>query len=162
MNAGSDQILAWLLTNKAVLQSFESIYRRLDKERQSDKTWERWTFNFDPPDMTNWKFHVKGKMSHKQQAYLVHEIIGVEIDSEMPDSVQFHNPSFIRRKPKEHTALEKDGDDGQSWHVRPDELSIDDIESASDENNTIVLDDGRLWVSFSKPELCSNGTMNKD
>ena len=159
---GTRIILAWLLTNMAALQSFESIYRRLDKERQSDKTWERWTFNFDPPDMTNWKFHVKGKMSHKQQAYLVHEIIGVEIDSEMPKSVQFHNPSFIRRKTKEHTALEEDGDDGQSWHVRPDELSIDDLESASDENNTIVLDDGRLWVSFSKPCTVTKNTQEKE
>ncbi len=159
---GTRMILAWLLTNKAALLSFESIYRRLEKEQRRDKNWSKWTFNFDPPDMTNWKFHVKGKMSHKQQAYLVHEIIGIEIDSEIPDSVQFHNPSFIRRKSKEHTALEGGGDDGQSWHVRPDELSIDDLESASDENSTIVLDDGRLWVSFSKPCSVTKKTQEKE
>lgn len=44
----------------------------------------------------------------------------------------------------------------------PDELSIDDLESASDENNTIVLDDGRLWVSFSKPCSVTKKTQEKE
>ncbi len=110
--------------------------------------------------MANWKFHVKGEMFHKQQAYLVHEIIGIEIDSDMPDSVHFHHPSFIRQRLKEHTAI--DGVEGQSWYAREDDLKIDEIESASDENNTIILDDGRLWVSFSKPCSVSKKIQEKE
>lgn len=157
---GTRMILAWLLTNQTAQQSFESIYQHYNKEQQRDKNWIRWTFNFDPPDMTNWKFHIKGKMSHEQQAYLVQEIIGIEIDSEMPASVSFHHSSFIKKKQKEHKAIT--GEDGQNWLTREDDLNIDDIESASDDNSTIILDDGRAWVSFTKECAVSKKTQEKE
>jgi hypothetical protein len=157
---GTRMILAWLLTNKTARQSFESIYQHFDKEHQRDQKWIRWIFNFDPPDMTNWKFHVKGKMSHTQQAYLVQEIIGIEIDSEMPSSVKFHHASFVKIKQKEHKPIAGEGD--KNWLTREDDLIIDDVESASDENNTIILDDGRAWVSFTKECSVSKNTQEKE
>lgn len=89
---------------------------------------------------------MKGRYSSDNTSYLIEEIIGIVFDVNVPSSVAFINP-FIKD-------LEWIGAcwfSGDNWHNNEDEFEIDDEQSASDQNETLVLEGDLTWISFTKP-----------
>lgn len=147
--SGTKQLLAWLLTDQSAMASYQSIYRHYQLNREFKGKLESWRFSFDPPLMNNWQLHVKGRYSSDNASYLIEEIIGIVFDVNVPSSVAFINPAFVKRDPKDESA--RAGSSGDNWHNNEDEFEIDDEQSASDQNETLVLEGDLTWISFTKP-----------
>src|SRR5690606_5105782 len=99
--SGTKQLLAWLLTDPAAMYSYQSIYQHYQNNRQINGQRETWRFSFDPPPMTNWQLHVKGRYSADNSYYLVQEIVGIVFDIDMPHTIAFIHPDFIKSDTKE-------------------------------------------------------------
>ena len=147
--SGTKQLLAWLLTSLTAMDSYRSIYQHYQNNRQLKGQLETWRFSFEPPPMTNWQLHVKGRYSTDNTYYLVEEIVGIIFDIDMPKTIAFINPDFVKNDIKDDSV--RGGAGGVNWQNSGDELEIDDEQSASDENETLVFDGDLSWVSFTKP-----------
>jgi hypothetical protein len=147
--SGTTMILAWLLTNSDAMNSFQSIYSHYMRDRQFKGIWESWCFSFDPPPMDNWTLHVRGRFSDDKSSYLVEEIIGIDIDTEMPVLVAFIHPDFVKKENKDGSV--RHGSGSVDWRDQEEEYEIDDEESASDQNQTTVIESGASFVRFKRP-----------
>lgn len=78
------QLLVWLFSDQDVMDSYESIFRHYQQNREIKNGVESWCFSFDPPPMQGWKLHVKGRSSNEDKDYLVEEIVGLEINAMLP------------------------------------------------------------------------------
>ncbi|MGL5668387.1 MAG: Tn7-like element transposition protein TnsE [Shewanella sp.] len=98
--------------------------------------------------MTNWQLHVRGRYDRSKTHYLIEEIIGIEFDVHMPASVAFINPDFVKNESNEESA--RSGTGGTDWQSSDEEFVVDDDQSASDQNETLVLEDDLSWIRFKK------------
>jgi len=98
--------------------------------------------------MTNWKLHTKGRYSIDKKSYLVEEIVGIDIHSDMPRTVEIVHPGFIRNDSANGVISipTAGGDRAQN----PSDIEIDD-ETASDQSEVVVIDADRSWVNFLQP-----------
>ncbi len=147
--SGTKQLLAWLLTDPSAMASYQSIYQHYQLNREFKGKLECWRFSFEPPAMNNWRLHVKGRYSSDKASYLIEEIIGIVFDVDVPNSIAFINPAFVKRDLKDKSA--RAGSGGENWQNNEDEFEVDDDQSASDQNETLVLDGDLSWISFTKP-----------
>lgn len=92
---GLRNLLAWLLFDNTAMLSFKSIYQNLQQEMTREGKWDSWLFHFDPPDITKWGFRALGKYSQDRSMFFVHEIIGIDIDSDMPNKIVFKGKGFF-------------------------------------------------------------------
>ena len=144
-----EQFLAWLFSNQDVMDSYESIFRHYQQNRQIIKNGEQWCFSFDPPPMQGWKLHVKGRTSNDGKHYLVEEIVGLEIDAKLPRTTRISHASF----------QEKEAGDGSAQClavstepvVDDEDLQLNDEETANIDTTTRVIETDPTWMSFSKP-----------
>ena len=146
--SGTKQLLAWLLTDQLALSSYQSIYRHFQANHEIKGTLESWCFSFEPPPMTNWQLHVRGRYDRSKTHYLIEEIIGIEFDVDMPATVAFINPDFVKKDSNEEGA--RSGTGGTDWQSSDEEFVVDDDQSASDKNEILVLEDDLSWVRFKK------------
>lgn len=138
--------LAWLLTDPIAMASFRSIYKHYQKNRTVTELQERWCFSFEPPSMVGWSLHVKGRSVNSESLYIVDEIVGVEFDVDIPDSVAFIHPSFVRP-----LVYKQCIDESASQLVgfnNDFEVEIDDEETASDQAEPVVLEKEIRWTRF--------------
>ncbi|WP_261730766.1 Tn7-like element transposition protein TnsE [Shewanella xiamenensis] len=143
------QLLAWILTDPLAMKSYQSIYQHYQSKRELRGALESWRFSFEPPPMTNWQLHVRGRYNASKSHYLVEEIVGILFDVDMPNSVAFINPAFVKKEKNEEGV--RTGSGGVNWKNTDEEFEIDDEQSASDQNETLVLEDDLSWSSFTKP-----------
>lgn len=147
--SGTKQLLAWLLTDPQALASYQSIFQRYQETREFRDRLESWRFSFTPPTMTNWKLHVRGRYNTGKNHYLVEEIVGIDFDVNLPESVAFIHPDFVNNKQTDSKA--RSGSGGTAWQQTDEEFEIDDEQSASDENETLMLEGDLTWCRFTKP-----------
>jgi len=147
--SGTKKLLAWLLTSPSAMVSYQSIYQHYLLNRKMKDNLESWRFSFDPPPMNNWKFHTRGRYSKDKKKYLIEEIIGIEFDVDIPSSIAFINPAFVKREVNDELA--RPGSSGISWQTNGGEFEIDDDQSASAQNESLILEGDLSWISFSKP-----------
>ncbi len=143
------QLLAWLLTDSQAMASYQSILQHYQEKREFRDRLENWRFSFTPPPMTNWKLHVRGRFNASKSHYLVEEIVGIDYDVNLPDSVAFIHPDFVKNKKTDGKA--RSGSGGTAWQQTDQEFEIDDERSASDENETLMLEGDLTWRRFTKP-----------
>ena len=144
---GTQCLLAWLLLDSNAKQSFESICRYLNTQLKNENGWKKWIFQFDPPPMIGWTLHFRGRYNTSQEAFLVEEIVGIEIDSNIPTNITFSHPSFIQIKTQGQQS-EQGYKPEYSDSLNP---SIDDDATASIRQGIRVLNGNESWVSFIKP-----------
>lgn len=89
--------ISWLLLNKDIKQSFESVYRHLNKEQYKAENGEvRWQFNFSPPQtLSGMLIKVRGRFLEEEKEMLVWEIdevVGATVDAK--NNIFFHHPSL--------------------------------------------------------------------
>jgi hypothetical protein len=147
--SGTKQLLAWLLTDLQAMASYQSIFQHYQEKREFRNRLESWRFSFTPPPMTNWKLHVRGRYNTSKSHYLVEEIVGIDFDVNLPESVAFIHPGFVNNKKTDGKV--RSGSDGTAWQQTDEEFEIDDEQSASDENETMILEGDLTWCRFTKP-----------
>ena len=124
-------------------------FQRYQETREFRDRLESWRFSFTPPTMTNWKLHVRGRYNTGKSHYLVEEIVGIDFDVNLPESVAFIHPDFVNNKQTDSKA--RSGSGGTAWQQTDEEFEIDDEQSASDENETLMLEGDLTWCRFTKP-----------
>jgi hypothetical protein len=144
---GTQCLLAWLLLDPNAKQSFESICRYFNTQLIDKDGWKKWIFQFDPPSMDGWTLHFRGRYNRSQDAFLVEEIVGIEIDTDIPTDISFDHPSF--------TQIKTEGQQSEQGY-KPEYSStldptIEDGTTASIEHGVRILDGNESWVSFKKP-----------
>lgn len=96
IKSGTKQHLAWLLTDPQAMASYQSIFRHYQEMREIRGPLESWRFSFEPTPMTNWRLHARGRYNASKSHYLVEEIVGIDFDVNLPESVAFINPDFVK------------------------------------------------------------------
>lgn len=151
---GTQSLLAWLLLDPNAKQSFESISRYFNTQLKDENGWKKWIFQFDPPSMKNWTLHFRGRYNTSRDAFLVEEIVGIEIDTDIPTSITFSHPSFIQIK----TEGQQSGQGYKPEYSDSLGSTIEDDATASIEQGIRVLNANESWVSFIKPlEITKKG-----
>lgn len=143
------QLLVWLFSDSDVIDSYESIFKHYQQNREIKSGVESWCFSFDPPPMQGWKLHVKGRFSNESRDYLVEEIVGLEINAVLPSTTTISHASF----------QEKEAGEGGTKHivvpiepvVDDEDLQLEDEETANIDTDTRVIEAEPTWVSFSSP-----------
>ena len=92
-------LFSWLLLSESVKQSFESIWRCLNREQfSSGGRYTRWQFNFEPPStISGASMDVLGPLDWDSKEILVWEIKtlqGIELNCFQP--ILFHHPALKR------------------------------------------------------------------
>jgi len=144
---GTQGLLAWLLLDPDAKRSFESICRNFNTQLKYDKDWQKWIFRFNPPPMDGWTLHLRGRYNTSQDAFLVEEIVGIEIDTDIPTNITFSHPSFIQIK----TERQKSGQGHKPNYSDSLDSTIEDDATASIEQGVRILNGNESWVSFMKP-----------
>jgi len=142
-------LLGWLLTNSNAMASYQSIYKHYVANSVRNEKTESWRFSFDPPRMSGWKLHTRGRYSGNKAHYLIDEILGIEFDVDVPKSIAFHHPDFVNKKSTEEAA--NSGKGGTKWSKAEGEFEIDDTLTASGSNEPVSTDGHEGWIKFSKP-----------
>lgn len=143
------QLLVWLFSDLGVMDSYESIFKHYQQNREIKNGVESWCFSFDPPPMQGWKLHVKGRFSNESRDYLVEEIVGLELDVRLPRTTRISHASF----------QEKEAGEGSTQHIAvptepvvdDEDLQLDDEETANIDTVTRVIEADPTWMSFSRP-----------
>lgn len=144
---GTQCLLAWLLLDPNAKQSFESICRYFNTQLIDKDGWKKWIFQFDPPSMDGWTLHFRGRYNTSQDAFLVEEIVGIEIDTDIPTDISFDHPSFTQIK----TEGQQSGQGYKPEYSSTLDPTIEDGTTASIEHGVRILDGNESWVSFKKP-----------
>lgn len=140
--------LSWILTNKDAKKSYISICKNFRKEKVLKGNQQSWNFSFEPPPMAKWKLHVRGRHSSDRKSYLIEEIIGVDIHSDMPKTVTIRHQEFIQKTPG--SGVISTPGSSSSWTQTDSNFEIDD-DSASDQSETVIINVDRSFVRFLKP-----------
>ena len=143
-DAGTRRMLAWLLLDHNARKSYESIFRHYKQYSKVNNGWERWTFSFEPPEMLGWSFSFNGRVNQPSNKFLVEEITDLTFHGSLPDRVLFKHDSFKRYENKKTTGTPN----GSPWTKRPDDHELDDDDSASNDNEPVILRNETHRINF--------------
>lgn len=143
-DAGTRRMLAWLLIDRNARKSFESIFRHYKQYSRVNNGWEMWTFSFEPPQMLGWKFVFHGRQDETSNKFFVEEITDLTFHGSLPDRVLFQHDSFKRYENKSTGGTPN----GSPWTQRPDEHEINDDETASNNNEPVILRNDTHTINF--------------
>jgi hypothetical protein len=143
---GCRRLLSWILINKNVRRSYESIGRYQLLEGKNRGQYRVWDFKFYPPTLSKTRFSVKGWFDSNSNSMFVHEIEGLsDIPIDLPELVLFSHPEFTK-------PISGKGNAGYAAGAeRPEEHNIDDEASASTDNKTIIIRAPSITMLFDKP-----------
>ncbi|WP_257977403.1 hypothetical protein [Vibrio parahaemolyticus] len=153
-------MLSWLLIDSNAKRSFESIFRYFNVEKEQDVSagYKRWLFHFDPPQMSGWFFSYEGRLDASGRYFLVEKITDIEINTQMPSRVYFHNPSFSHSDERQEPTS---GRKCPEPYERPEDHIIDDDREASDANHAFLLGENTCSVRFKNRFSTSKATTPK-
>lgn len=153
-NPSQRRMLAWLLLDKKVRNSFQSIaqYQLTEGEVRNGRRY--WPFRFDPPPLENVKMKVRGQYARESELFFVYEIHSLKnLSSQIPKEVEFFDPNFAEQKAgKKGSSTERGGTDG------PPE--IDDDELPTTDADEYVLEVPEVELEFSEPAYTTRKASN--
>lgn len=131
----SRRLLSWILLDKEVRASFESIGWHQKMHGTNKNNYRRWNFQFTPPLLQAAKFNVRGWKDVPSKTFFVYEISAIRnISVNIPDLIEIHHPKF-----SETTGVKGAGGGGIGSEVKIDEYEIKEGESAnSDQPHSII------------------------
>ncbi|WP_417435552.1 Tn7-like element transposition protein TnsE [Idiomarina abyssalis] len=143
-DAGTRRMLAWLLIDRNARKSFESIFRHYKQYSRVNNGWEMWTFSFELPQMLGWSFVFQGRQDETSNKFFVEEITDLTFHGSLPDRVLFQHDSFKRYENKRTGGTPN----GSPWTQRPGEHEINDDETASNNNEPVILRNDTHTINF--------------
>ncbi len=131
----SRRLLSWILLDKEVRESFESIGWHQKMHGTNKNNYRRWNFQFTPPLLQSVKFNVRGWKDAPSKTFFVYEISAIRnISVNIPDLIEIHHPKF-----SETTGVKGAGGGGIDSGIKIDEYEIQEGESAnSDQPHSII------------------------
>lgn len=116
-------LIAWLLLNEEVRQSYDSIHWHLMEEKTYNGDYTNWVFNFKPPPLKNIKVEAKFCID-RQGVYRVEEILSISnLTSSIGSNVDFVGEHFV--------------DNRQSINPLANEIKV----KTRDNDNSQIIDD---------------------
>ena len=146
--------IAWVLLDPNARNSFTSIARYLNVEKNINDSLQTWLFHFTPPDVTDWGLEYKGRLDRTGNNLLIYEITALEIVPVIPSLVEFRHRTFKGYKMIGSLDSKAEG----SYRQRPDEIVIDDEGSSSSRSEQVVLQNTALNIRFKKPFKTTKNT----
>ena len=140
--------LAWLLFNKEVHQSYDSIHWHIMQETTHNGDYKNWAFNFTPPSLKNIKIKARFHIS-QNDVYRVDEILSItNLISNIDSNVDFVGDIFVdNRQSINPLATEKavKPKSGDSSHA------IDDTQEADIDRSKQDIDTPQVALQFQDP-----------
>ena len=141
-------LLAWILFNEKVRQSYKSIHWHLMEERTYNGDYENWVFNFTPPPLKNVKIKAMFYID-KNGVYRVDEILSItNLIFNVGSNVEFIGEHFVDDRQSinplatEVTAKPQDNDNSHT---------IDDTQEADVDRNKQNIMTPQVALQFRDP-----------
>lgn len=145
-NHAARRVLSWILIDPDARRSYESIGRNQKLYGKEQKGYRHWNFQFEPPQLPNAKFVVRGKFDKESNSVFVYEITTIaNISHKVPGKVEFYSPKF-----KEYVRGEGSGG-SYSTNERPEEHNVQDGEDANSNTEHTQLYAPMVGVEFNNP-----------
>ncbi len=98
-DAGTRRILAWILLDTDIRQSFESISQFCTQYGYDFDQYRIWSFCFNPPQLNGVIFDAYGYYKTETSEFFINEISGFQnISSNVSKGVEFYSDKFIESK----------------------------------------------------------------
>lgn len=142
-NEGFRYLLAWILLDSDVKDSFESIYRYFSQELIKTDKFERWTFRFDPPQLKGVKISARGWKSSDGNIWFINRIEALEnlLFPGIADIGYFH-PNFTENKPSSSKGT------GGTYPQLPTQREIDEESDGSSDNESALIFCDATLINF--------------
>ena len=142
----SRNMLAWILLDQDARKSYESIGIHEKNHGRNERGSRRWTFQFDPPPLSNCDMHIRGHYISQSQAIFVYKITKIiNLPSNLPTQIEFfHNelPATTRARGGWRSFNDDD---------LPDELDVDDERTTNADIQPRILVPDSVAITFSTP-----------
>ena len=139
------RLLAWILLDKDVRSSFESIASYQLKEGEDIGHYRSWRFRFAPPALENVHLTVRGHLDRERSAFFVYEIHALDnLVCSGPEYIEFFDPGF-------RTAMQGKSVGVESTPFPAEQPLIDDVEPPSVEGKELVFQSPKVQLTFSNP-----------
>jgi hypothetical protein len=139
------RMLAWILLDDDVRQSFESIARYQLEYGDDSEKFRRWCFQFEPPSLSGVELSVRGHFSQERKVFFVYEIYGVtNLACKCETVVDFIDPRFTDLKLRP-------GREGQPGSESVPEFEIDDEQEADSDQPEVWIDTPLVKFEFVNP-----------
>lgn len=145
-NYAARRVLSWILIDPDARNSYESIghYQKLYGKEVNG--YRQWNFQFEPPQLPNAKFVIRGKFDRESNSVFVYEITSIaNINHKVPGKVEFYSPKF-----KEYVRGEGSGGN-TPINERPEEHNVQDGEDANSNTDHTQLYAPVVGVEFDNP-----------
>ncbi|WP_281559092.1 Tn7-like element transposition protein TnsE [Thalassomonas sp. RHCl1] len=145
-NYAARRVLSWILIDPDARRSYESIGRYQKLYGKEMNGYRHWDFQFEPPQLSNAKFVLRGKFDRESNSVFVYEITTISnITHKVPRKVEFYSPKF-----REYVRGEGSGGSGPI-NERPEEHNVQDGEDANSNTDHTQLYAPVVGVEFDNP-----------
>jgi len=133
-NEGFRHQIAWLLLNSDIKNSFNSIYQYFLQERITAPNVQRWTFQFDPPQLKGVKVAARGWKSSDENIWFINriELLDGLLFPDISD-IGFSHPGFTKNKPG--SGKGKSG----TYPQLPTQREVDENSDGSEDNESALI-----------------------
>ena len=152
-NAGTRRILAWILIDKDVRESYKSIAKQMLLYGQNSEKYHHWSFSFEPPELKNVEFEATGYYDQKKSKFYVNEIISIQkLSSSICKPVEFFHEKF------QQLAEGNQGNTSSSIKQTGTEPTINDTEDGTDNAAAIIIETPQTLFDFINPVITHRTT----
>lgn len=140
------EFFSWLLVNKDIRNSFESIWQALNSEQTIKNGYCRWVFNFNPPtSIAGVEAMFRGIYNHEEKEMLVWEIASLSgLPHNSLRTVIFSHPQL--KQPVKNG----DADGGGAGGGSPTAIEIDTENEPSEDNERVRIELPSESLSFDR------------
>ena len=143
---GFRRFLAYLLLNKNIRASYESIAQQCQAFESINNTVRTWNFSFIPPNLTDVNIEAHGYYDRLTNTFKIDEIIGFSgLSTHIDKPVYFHHDKFSK-------ASKKSGNTStippKPNHAEP---KLNDEEEATPSNKPTIVDGPTTLLDFDDP-----------
>ncbi len=144
-SAAYREFFSWLLLNREIKTSFESIWQCMNKDQYLEKNYWRWLFNFIPPKiLAGAVMNAVGPFDPDNKELLVWEIKKLSnLACAVINDVEFSHPSI--RKPVKGTG---EGSGGGNRSINTDGTDVDTEEDTKDCDDFTMLELPSEGISY--------------
>ena len=122
-NPAQRRVLAWILLDNEVRQSFNSVAQYQLTEGQDMNGYRHWQFRFDPPPLEGVSMSVRGQYDQESEVLFVYEIDSVEsLSTRSSKQVEFFDPKFAEQRAGKTGSVQEPGVPTDHPHINDDEL----------------------------------------
>lgn len=144
----SRNMLAWVLLDAEVRDSYESIGRHEKLNGTNERAYRKWKFQFTPPLLTKCNLHTWGHFDKNTQSLFVCEIDRISnLPGYLPDTIELFHPGLITGS----TTGRKGG--AQQRPEAHDDFEIDDDSTTNTDIQPVILHPQPIEIAFAKPFL---------